>query len=104
MARPIVCLALYGLGCWPNQVLNRERISRFKRELDKMRGVWLSAVRAALGSNCPDQLHLTLHPHLQPISPGAHLKSNLKVHSWIELVYVYLFLVLFLTYCLDFLG
>lgn len=63
------------------QVLKRERINRFKREIDKIRGDWLSALRGALGCNCPDQLHLALSPHLQPISPGAHLSSSGKVQT-----------------------
>lgn len=67
------------------QCLTEKESAGSKREIHKIRGNWLSALRAAPGYNCPDQLHLTLHPQLQPISTGAHLSSSLKVQPWIEL-------------------
>lgn len=82
MARPVVCPALHRpFYAGQIQGLKRERISRFKRESDKIRSDLLPALRAALGSYCPDQLHLVLNPHLLLVSPGAPSCFSLRAQT-----------------------
>lgn len=82
----IVCLALHRpFYAGQMQALKRERISRFKRESDKIRSDLLPALMAALGNYCPDQLHLVLNPHLLLGSPGARASAwrlRLRLHCF----------------------